>query len=76
MSSTNAIRNPYALSSAALACVEETGTVPALDVNAIREGRQSAESLLVACLDGADEDREEGWRDYVSAVALAAGVQS
>ena len=28
----------------------------------------------VTILDGADEDREEGWRDYVSAVASAAGV--
>lgn len=43
----------------------------AADVSACVAGRTSAE-LLAACLDGADEDRVQGWEEYVSAVTAAA----
>lgn len=52
--------------------VEEAGINPMDDVTALRSGEQTRESLLAACLDGADDDRVEGWRDYVAAVAAAA----
>jgi hypothetical protein len=52
--------------------VEETGCNPAADVEALRAGRQTEEGLLALCLSGADPDREQGWRDYVRAVVLAA----
>lgn len=59
---------------AAIANAEETGA----DIHAhwmlLRGGLVSPEGLLAHCLDGADPDREEGWRDYVSAIAAAAGL--
>jgi hypothetical protein len=42
------------------------------DVSKVRSGRLSREDLLLACLEGADDDRAQGWRDYVSAVVEAA----
>jgi hypothetical protein len=33
------------------------------------------DELLAHCLDGADEDRREGWEDYVSAVVAAAWLE-
>ena len=67
------------MSREAALCVEEVGGDPAADVLAIRHeiarsGTETAEANLRShCLDGADEEREEGWRDYVSAIMLAAG---
>jgi hypothetical protein len=37
----------------------------------MRHGSITAESLLAHCLDGADADRADGWRDYVAAVVEA-----
>lgn len=60
------------VSAAAAQNIEETGTVIADDVAALRSGAHTPETLLAHCLDGSDSDREQGWRDYVSAVAAAA----
>lgn len=57
---------------AALKNINETGTDVAADLADIRSGEHTAASLLAECLYGADPDREQGWRDYVSAVAAAA----
>ena len=65
------------LTAAALANLEELGLDDddiRADVDALRTGKRTRDAFLAECLDGADEDREEGWRDYVSAVASAAGV--
>lgn len=43
------------------------------DVDALRSGEHSRDSLLAHYLDGADEDRVQGWNDYVDAVCAAAG---
>jgi hypothetical protein len=65
------------LSPAAQLNVEETGCDPLDDLAALRDGRHTAASLLALCLDGADEDRVTGWREYVDALALRAeAVQS
>lgn len=58
---------------AALACIAETGADHAADLAALRAGRTTPAALLAHCLDGADDDRAEGWRDYVSALETAAG---
>lgn len=59
---------------AALDAIEETGVDPTDDLDALRCGRMTAADLLARCLDGADADRAEGWRDYVSALARCADV--
>ena len=64
-----------ALSDDAVANLEEVGMgvedVEA-DVAAVRDGTKSRDELLEHCLDGAGDDREQGWRDYVEAVVEAA----
>lgn len=60
-----------ALTPAALANLEETGTDWREDMAALRCGGTTEEALLEHCLDGADEDRVEGWREYVSALVAA-----
>ena len=44
------------------------------DVRNLSTGDTTEAKLLARCLNGADADRVEGWRDYVSAVAIAAGA--
>lgn len=56
------------LSHAAALNVAETGIDPEGDLAALRSGEHTAETLLAYCLDGADEDREHGWREYVAAL--------
>jgi len=51
--------------------VAETGTDPARDIVRIADGLHPA-LLEAECLDGADGDRVEGWREYVYDVAEAA----
>jgi hypothetical protein len=61
---------PVTLTDAAIGVCEETGTYPdavRADVDAVRAGMSAAE-LLARCLDGADDDRADAWRDYVDAV--------
>ena len=61
------------LSAAAQANVDETGCDPQDDIDAIRSGEHTEESLLAYCLDGAAEDRVPGWHEYVVAV-VATGL--
>lgn len=63
------------LTTAAQRNVDETSTDVAADIAALRVGK-TAGALLSECLDGADDDRIEGWREYVAAVANAAGVEN
>ena len=49
--------------------VLETGTNVTADVEAARCLQSSWQE---ECLDGADEDRLQGWRDYIDAVMAAA----
>jgi len=53
--------------------IEHAGISPSFDVSAIRSGEMTPRRLLDACLDGADESHDQGWRDYVLAVEVAAG---
>ncbi len=57
------------LSLAAAQNVEETGVDVAADLDSLRSGLLTSAALLDACLDGAADDREQGWRDYVSALS-------
>ncbi len=59
------------LTKAALENVLATGIDPQLDVEALVAGTASAEDLLSLCLDGADENAVDGWREYVRAVVVA-----
>jgi len=43
-----------------------------VDVQSVRDGTLTADKLLKVCLDGADADRVQGWREYVFAVVAAA----
>lgn len=67
------------MSLAAAICVEETGIDPSVDVASLRieielRGAEAASVNLAAqYLDGADDDRREGWDDYVTAIVLAVG---
>ena len=61
-------------SSAAQECIDETGTDPIDDVDSLRRntlslGADRAKSRLLAdVLDGADDDRKQGWYQYVDAI--------
>jgi hypothetical protein len=50
---------------AAIENIEETGADWSHDLDRLREGETTPEALLDFCLDGAGEDRVQGWRDYV-----------
>lgn len=65
---TSTINSTLHLSNAALENVEETGIDPMSDVARLRAGEVTREALLDECLDGADDDRVQGWNDYVDAV--------
>ena len=56
------------ITAAAQQNIDETGTDPMDDIDAIRSGEHTAASLLADCLDGADEDRVTGWHEYVAAI--------
>lgn len=62
-------------SNAALDNINETGldtAEMAEDVGQLLRGEVLEAQLLARCLDGADEDREQGWRDYVATIVGAA----
>lgn len=46
---------------AALENIAETGIDPQDDLAAVSAGSMTPEQLLEHCLDGADEDRRQGW---------------
>jgi hypothetical protein len=48
--------------------IEESGVSVREDLQHIRAGLWSESTLLSHCLDGADEDREQGWIEYVDAL--------
>lgn len=54
------------LTDAAQRNVEETGAIPALDLDELRSGKTTPERLLAFCANGADDDRMPGWREYVA----------
>jgi hypothetical protein len=62
------------LTRVALLNVEETGINPSEDLESLLAG-ETAESLLARCLDGADEDRVQGWREYVETLESEASRQ-
>lgn len=51
--------------------VAETRTDVREDVRRIITGEITPDELLAECIDGADADREAGWREYVDAVDVA-----
>lgn len=68
----NANLAQFGFSAAALENVQETGCDPHTDLNDLISGDRTAESLLDHCLDGADADRVQGWREYVDTLVAAA----
>jgi len=70
---TSTINSTLRLSNAALENVAETGIDPMNDVARLRAGEVTEEALIDECLGGADDDRVEGWREYVEAVVAYAG---
>lgn len=62
------------MSLAAAQNVEETGCSPRAAIAALQAGLLTREQLLAHCLDGADENRVQGWRDYVEGIAIAANL--
>lgn len=62
----------FNFSAAALECIEETGIDPLDDLDRLRSGEVTREALLAECLDGADDDRHDGWHDYVREVVARA----
>jgi len=71
---TNVTIGGATMTIAAARNLEETGTDVAADLAALRAGTMTRDALLAHCLNGADEDRVEGWREYVEAVSAAAQV--
>ena len=61
---------------AALENIEETDADVLADLAKVRSGVLSREMLLIACLDGADDDRVRGWRDYVEEICRVAARPS
>ena len=53
---------------AAHEAIAETGGDYGTDLHSLRTGALTAETLLAACLNGADPDRVQGWKEYVSAL--------
>jgi hypothetical protein len=66
-----AARRGLEFSTAALENLEETGVEWELDLQALQRGTFTVAELLERCLDGADEDRVQGWRDYVDVLEAA-----
>lgn len=64
------------LSLAAARCAEESGCDVEEDLDDLRSNLLTEAALLDVCLDGADRDREQGWRDYVSALSAHLAAES
>jgi len=65
---TNMANRPIRFTSAAQACIDETGVDPMDDVDRLRNGVVTATALLAECLDGADDDRHAGWHEYIDTI--------
>ena len=61
-----------AFSRAALENIQETAADWPRDLAALISGRLTPAALLAHCLDGADDDRVQGWHDYVGTLAADA----
>lgn len=48
--------------------IDETGINPENDIAGIRSGVLTYNLLLVHCLNGASDDRVQGWKEYVETV--------
>jgi len=66
--------NEPRFSPAAHEAIAETGGDYGTDLHSLRTGMLTAETLLAACLNGADPDRVQGWEEYVA--TLVAFVES
>ena len=62
--------NQFNFSIEAFENIKESGCNPEQDLKDIWRRVHTAESLLAHCLNGAGEDREAGWRDYVQEIVL------
>ncbi len=54
--------------------VEETNCDVQLDLWELRNGKTTPAKLLVDCYFGADDDRLQGWSEYVSTLTSLAGL--
>lgn len=61
-------------SAASLENIQETGCDVQADLTALVQGSTTEDALLEHCLDGADEDRETGWREYVAELRRCAAA--
>lgn len=59
----------YSLPADAVANIEECGIDVIADVARFRRGEVDTDSLFAECIDGADDGRAHGWRQYVAAIA-------
>lgn len=76
MTTNNDTTELSGFSALALANIAETGLTQAMiadDVRSIRDGSITQAELLLRCLDGADDDRRQGWEDYVDEIVMLAG---
>ena len=65
-------KNGIWMTPAAVENVNETSTDVLADLHLLQHDHITPEVLLEMCLNGADEDRRQGWRDYVQAITKAA----
>lgn len=68
MSNDNVMVQGVTMTAAAAMNVEECSVDVLADAARMQRGL-TVEALLSECLDGADADRVQGWREYVEAVA-------
>ena len=59
----------YQLSSCAVTVCEEAGVDPNDDFKNLLSGAITEDELLQECLEAADEDRRDSWREYVDTMA-------
>lgn len=74
MTSTTLIATLARFSPAAHEARLETGANVEADLQRVLGGACSRDQLLAHCLDGADDDRAQGWEDYVDAIFAQAEV--
>jgi len=70
----NVIINGISFSQRTAEVFQRVGAQPHAAVQKLMRGDHTRASLLALCLDGSDPADSESWHEYVSAVAIAAGV--